>query len=109
MGVEDEYNSLLMPTASAQLKWEIQNKPGARLEREEAIRFRGLPAVEATYRSLVDGKTQITHELIAFRKADGLVYTLRLVTDPSNYTQDVALFKKIEAGFHIFPSQTVSV
>jgi hypothetical protein len=34
VGVEDEYNSLMMPTADAQLKWEIQNTPGARLERE---------------------------------------------------------------------------
>lgn len=103
VGVEDEYNALLAPNARAQLRWDIQNTPGAKLQREKAIRFRGLPAVEATYRCVADGKPQITHELIAFRKADDLIYTLRLVTDPSHYSQDAALFKRIEAGFHIFP------
>jgi hypothetical protein len=101
--VWDEYNSMLMPNASAQIKWEIESNPGARLEGEKAIRFRGLTGVEATYRRLVDGKTQITHEVIAFRKADDLVYTVRLVTDPLNYAHDLELFKQIEAGFQIFP------
>ena len=102
-GEEYDYNSMLMPNASAQLKWEIYNTPGARLETEQEIRFRGLPAVEATYRCVLQVKTQITHEVIAFRKADDLIYTLRLVTDTLNYAHDVALFRPIEDGFHMFP------
>ncbi len=101
VAVEDEYNSMEIPTASAQLKWEVQNTPGAKMDGEKAIRFHGLPGVEATYRGVVDGRPQITHELIAFRK--DLVYTLRLVTDSSNYDQDLALYKQIEAGFHLVP------
>lgn len=103
MGVEDEYNAMLLPNAKAQLEWEIRNTLGAKVETESAIRFSGLPAIDAIYRSVVNGKLQITHEVIAFRKADDLVYTIRLTTDPSHYSQDLELFKKIEAGFHTFP------
>lgn len=103
VGVEDEYNAMLMPNAKAQLNWDIQQTSGAKVENEKAISFRGLPAAEATYHSVQHGNLRITHEVVVFRKADDLVYSLRLVTDPTHYSQDLALFKQIEVAFRTFP------
>ena len=100
--VRDEYNVLRATSPRAQLNWELRQTPGANVKGSRSVRFLGLPAVEASNRFDTNGEPQIIRELIVLRKADDLVYSLRLVTNPLNYPRDAALYEQVRNGFHIF-------
>jgi hypothetical protein len=99
----NQYNSGDWRGPQAYLDWELAQTRNAQITNTRHLAFHGLPAFEAEYSAVVDGRSTWYRVLIVFRDKDDLIYELMLSTLTRDDVRGTRLYRAIRSGFRIFP------
>ncbi len=101
--------SSLDEAVDAHLRYMSDEGTGIEVQRREPAKLKNLPVMRFTvrYKSRATDEVRIHDEIIAFRpyqgEANGIEYTIGLITAEARYNDDVAIFEKIVNRWRMKP------